>query len=341
MRILGIESSCDETAVAIVTDDHKILANEVNSQLQTHTLYGGVIPELSSREHLLSLEALTKQALEKANCSLEQIDGIAATVGPGLIGGVLVGATFAKALALYHRKPFIGINHLEGHALTARLTHRIAFPYLLLLVSGGHTQILFVKDLGNYELLGTTIDDALGEAFDKTARLMGLPYPGGPQIEAHARNGDKNAYLFPQPLRHKKGLNFSFSGLKTAVKTAIEKEQKPLSQTLKENIAASFQETVRLILKGRLTSVFQSYASSFETFVVAGGVAANQTIRSTLEELTNAYGKKFVAPPINLCTDNAAMIAWTGLEYLSRGISHPLDIPCRPRWPLNDIAQGK
>lgn len=341
MRILGIESSCDETAVAIVEENRSILANEIYSQLKMHASYGGVVPEVASREHLLSISSLTKIALEKANLSLEDMDGIAATIGPGLIGGVLVGATFAKALAFYHKKPFIGINHLEGHALTARLTHDVSFPYLLLLVSGGHTQILFVKDVGSYELIGTTIDDALGEAFDKTAKLMGLPYPGGPEIEAYASKGNKSAYQFPEPMRHKKGHDFSFSGLKTAVKTTLEKETKPLSEKTKEDIAASFQETVRLILKRRLEPLFKTNTLSFETLVVAGGVAANKTIRHTLEDLTVSYGKKFIAPPPSLCTDNGAMIAWAGIEYLRKGISHTLDVSCRPRWPLHEMPQRK
>lgn len=337
MRVLGIETSCDETAVAIVTDKKEILAHAIYTQLETHQQYGGVVPEVSSRGHLEILPHMVSQALTEANLSLADLDGIAATCGPGLIGGVLVGATFAKAIALYHQKPFMAVNHLEGHALTVQLTHDVPFPYLLLLVSGGHTQILLVKDLGDYALIGTTKDDALGEAFDKTARLMGLPYPGGPKIEAYAHKSQTDHYAFPRPMIHKPGYDFSFSGLKTAVRFAIEKEPTPLSKKTKANIAYSFQEAAIAVIKNRLKNVFQRYHNHFNTFVVAGGVAANQAIRQSLEEIATQYQKQFVAPPLHLCTDNGAMIAWAGLSYLKRGKTSSLDFKPRPRWPLDTL----
>jgi N6-L-threonylcarbamoyladenine synthase len=338
--ILGIESSCDETAAAIVNDERVILANVTHSQIQEHMPYGGVVPEIAARGHLVRLEHVIDQALKNANISLNQIDGFAATSGPGLIGGVMVGVMAAKALAAATHKPFLAINHLEGHALTIRLTHGIDFPYLLLLISGGHAQFLWVEDLGSYQILGQTKDDAVGEAFDKVAKLLDLDYPGGPHVEKLAQEGNSKAFVFPRPLKGREGCDLSFSGLKTAVRQKIQSFSE-ITQEQKADIAASFQAAVAETLADRLHHALQLCPTRPGHVVIAGGAASNQTIRSHLEEVCQSHHTTFVAPPLNLCTDNAAMIAWAGVEYLKRGQQSSLDFAPRPRWPLTDLSQDK
>lgn len=343
MRVLGIETSCDETAAAIVERDESgkghILSNIVSSQIAEHAPFGGVVPEIAARAHIEILDCLIEEALQEAKLELQDVDAIAATAGPGLIGGLIVGMSTAKALAMAAKKPFIGVNHLEGHALTARLTNGLAFPYLLLLVSGGHTQMLLIRGLGDYQRLGTTIDDALGEAFDKTAKLLGLPYPGGPEVERVAKNGDSTRFPLPRPLKGEKRLDFSFSGLKTAVRQAAI-EIAPLSTQDVNDLAASFQLAVVDTLKDRISRSLARFKEEFPdvkapTLVVAGGVAANQAIRDVLQQLCVAEGFHFLAPPMKLCTDNAAMIAWAGAEHFAHGEVSALDMPPRARWPLD------
>ena len=343
MRVLGIETSCDETAAAIVERDEngkiKILSNVIWSQIEDHVPYGGVVPEIAARAHVEILDGLVKQALDEANTKLHHVDAIAATGGPGLVGGLLVGLMTAKALALAADKPFITVNHLEGHALTAKLTNNLSYPYLLLLVSGGHTQVVLVKGLGDYQRLGTTIDDALGEAFDKTAKLLGLPYPGGPAIEKLARAGNSHRIELPRPLKGEKRLDFSFSGLKTAVRQAAI-EMQPLTEQDIADIAAAFQLAVTDTLSDRIERSLglfkQLYPDAKAALVVAGGVAANQAIRSELQKLCDIYEFAFIAPPMSLCTDNAAMIAYAGLEHFLQGETSSLDIAPRSRWPLDE-----
>ena len=343
MRVLGIETSCDETAAAIVERDEgdkaHIVSNIVWSQIEDHVPYGGVVPEIAARAHVEILDGLVKRALEESKLELEDIDAIAATGGPGLIGGLIVGLMTAKALALAANKPFIAINHLEGHALTAKLTNNLDYPYLLLLVSGGHTQVILVKGLGDYKRLGTTIDDALGEAFDKTAKLLGLPYPGGPIIEKLAAQGDNQRIELPRPLKGEKRLDFSFSGLKTAVRQ-VAMEMAPLSDKDIADIAASFELAVTDTLSDRVErslAVFKNeYPDKEASLVVAGGVASNKAIRNSLQTLCDARGFKFIAPPIGLCTDNAAMIAYAGLQHFIHGDRSSFDIAPRSRWPLDE-----
>lgn len=343
MRVLGIETSCDETAAAVVERDGeakgRILSNVVSSQISEHAPFGGVVPEIAARAHVEILDRLIEEALNEAGMELKDVDAIAATAGPGLIGGLIVGMLTAKALAMATGKPFIGVNHLEGHALTARLTNDLHFPYLLLLVSGGHTQMLLIRGLGNYERLGTTIDDALGEAFDKTAKLLGLAYPGGPEVEKAAKNGDSTRFSLPRPLKGEKRLDFSFSGLKTAVRK-VATEIAPLSTKDVNDLSASFQAAVTDTLKDRvsrsLIRFLEEYPNVKEpTLVVAGGVAANQAIRATLNELCEMHGFTFLAPPMSLCTDNAAMIAWAGAEHFAEGKVDTLNMSPRARWPLD------
>ena len=343
MRVLGIETSCDETAAAIVERDEgdkaHIVSNIVWSQIEDHVPYGGVVPEIAARAHVEILDGLVKRALEEAKLGLKDIDAIAATGGPGLIGGLIVGLMTAKALALAANKPFIAINHLEGHALTAKLTNNLDYPYLLLLVSGGHTQVILVKGLGDYKRLGTTIDDALGEAFDKTAKLLGLPYPGGPIIEKLAAQGENQRIELPRPLKGEKRLDFSFSGLKTAVRQAA-MEMAPLSDKDIADIAASFELAVTDTLSDRVErslAVFKNeYPDKEASLVVAGGVASNKAIRNSLQKLCDAHGFKFIAPPIGLCTDNAAMIAYAGLQHFIHGDRSSFNIAPRSRWPLDE-----
>lgn len=346
MKILGIETSCDETAVAIVDDGKKIWSHILNSQIDLHQKYGGVVPEVAARGHVEILDKLILQALDEANLEFGDIDVFAATAGPGLIGGVIVGLMAAKSLASVYQKPLIAVNHLEGHALTARLTSNVEFPYLLLLLSGGHCQILLAKGIGDYEKLGETIDDALGEAFDKVAQMLGLPYPGGPAVEKLALQGDKNRFKFSRPLIGNKDhlCDFSFSGLKTAVRREIEKltgaefshfttPQKILDQD-KADICASFQSVVCEIILNRLENVFKASKIEVKDLVIAGGVAANRYIFNALESWTLPRGLRLIAPPIKLCTDNAVMIAWAGIERFKLGLVDDLNFKPKARWPL-------
>ena len=347
LDILGIETSCDETAASIVRraadGSGEILSDVVLSQLDLHSAFGGVVPELAARSHVSTLDRLVTQALEQSGVRLGEIDAVAVTSGPGLIGGLMVGLMTAKAIAMAARKPFIGINHLEGHALTARLTHGVAFPYLLLLVSGGHTQIVLVKGVNDYERWGTTIDDALGEAFDKTAKLLGLGYPGGPAVEQAALEGEPGRFRLPVPMRKDPRLDFSFSGLKTAVRQ-MAGEQAPLSRQTIADLCLAFQTSVTASIDDRISMALDRFSQRFGTestpaLVVAGGVAANKAIRATLETGAEKAGFRFIAPPLNLCTDNAAMIAWAGAERMAAGLpADQLDLAPRSRWPLDQTA---
>ncbi len=339
MLVLGIETSCDETALALVDSQRQIRANLVRAQLVQHAPYGGVVPEVAARAHLELLPPLLQQAFAEAGCDWPDISAIAATAGPGLIGGVMVGLVFGKALAAARHLPFIGVNHLEGHALTPRLSHNVAFPYLLLLVSGGHCQLLWVRGVGDYQRLGATIDDAAGEAFDKSAKLLGLGYPGGPALEQAAKQGDANAVPLPRPFLRKPHANFSFSGLKTAVRLAV--AQAPLTPQCIADIAAATQAAIADCLADRTLSALtqlQAEGQTVPTLVVAGGVAANMAVRASLQNVAAAQGCAFVAPPLALCTDNAAMIAWAGLERLQLGAPDDLSVGARPRWPLDETA---
>jgi len=335
LTILGIETSCDETAASVVRGappgPGEILSNIVFSQNEAHAPFGGVVPEIASRAHLEILDGIIEQALRDANVGLAQIDGIAATAGPGLIGGVMVGLTTAKALALAAGKPLIAVNHLMGHALTARLTDGVAFPFLLLLVSGGHCQLLGVGGHDDFRLYGSTIDDAVGEAFDKTAKLLGLPYPGGPSVEAAAARGNPRAYRLPRPLLGREGGDFSFSGLKTAVRQLVSG-----GGVSAEDVSASFQAAVIEILCDRTAVAMEKFRRDFGkgALVVAGGVAANQAIGASLRRLAGEKGFALHVPPPRLCTDNAAMIAWAGLERLAAGDTDTLSASARARWPL-------
>lgn len=337
--VLGIESSCDETAAALVEGavdgDRRILAQAIASQEAEHAPYGGVVPEIAARAHAQRLTPLIDTVLHDAGKSLDDLDAIAATAGPGLIGGVMVGLVTAKALAMASDKPLLAINHLEGHALSPRLAEpSLDYPYALLLVSGGHCQILQVNGVGQYTRLATTIDDALGEAFDKTAKILGLGYPGGPAVERLALEGDPAAVPLPRPLVGSGEPHFSFAGLKSAVMRAAESGQhKPA------DIAASFQQAAVDCLIDRLR-IALGKMGDVQALVVAGGVAANQTIRTALEKLSRDHGLSFTAPPLQLCTDNAAMIAWAGIERLAVGTQpDPLNVSARPRWPLDPEAE--
>jgi N6-L-threonylcarbamoyladenine synthase len=340
--ILGIETSCDETAAAIVVREQSgrgtIRSNVVRSQLDEHAAFGGVVPELAARAHLTYLDHIIRQASREAGVKLSDVDAIAATAGPGLIGGVLVGLTTAKAIAAALDKPLIAVNHLEGHALTARLTDGVAFPYLMLLVSGGHSQFVLVRGVGHYERWGGTIDDALGEAFDKVAKLLSLGHPGGPAVERTATSGNPTRFRFPRPLLREQRLDFSFSGLKTAVRLQAE-ALAPLSDTDVADIAASFQSAVTEIVATRAGEALDRFAlelpDTAPQLVVAGGVAANLAIAKALAEVCDQRHARLVVPPIALCTDNGAMIAWAGAERFALGAIDPLDVAARPRWPLD------
>ena len=333
--ILGIESSCDETAAAIVDDKRRILANVVRSQTEAHAPYGGVVPEIAARSHIEWMQPVLSQALNEAGVRLSDVDAIAATAGPGLIGGVIVGLMTAKTLASVAKKPLIAVNHLEGHALTVRLSDGLAYPYLLLLVSGGHCQFVRVDGLGQYHILGGTIDDALGEAFDKCAKMMGLGYPGGAVIERLAHSGNAQAFDLPRPLSGSKDCNFSFSGLKTAIRYQLA-PLAPLSDAVKADMAASFQRTVIAILEEKVTQAFGQCAEAMP-LVIAGGVAANQAIKAAMQTLCESLGTRCIVPPPSLCTDNAAMIAWAGLERFQSGLVDPLTVEPRARWPLSSL----
>lgn len=357
MLVLGIETTCDETAAAIVrrgaggdtngtangnaSGIGEILANVVRSQLAEHAPYGGVVPEIAARAHVEALDGLIAEALRRANVDFPDLDGIAVAAGPGLIGGVIVGLMTAKAIALVHGKPLIAVNHLEAHALTARLTDGVAFPYLLLLVSGGHTQLIWVKGVGRYSRLGTTIDDALGEAFDKTAKLLSLGFPGGPAVEAAAAGGRADRFAFPRPMKGREELHFSFAGLKTAVRLEAERIA-PLSEQDVADICASFQAAVSETVGDRVARALdhlRDRTGAKALLVAAGGVAANQALRAMLHRVAAAHGAGLILPPAELCTDNGAMIAWAGAERLALGHSDPLDVSPQARWPLDPHAQ--
>ena len=347
MRLLGIETSCDETAAAIVERDPAgrgtILSNIVRSQLDEHAPYGGVVPELAARAHVSHLDHIIARASAEAGVKLRDLDGIAATAGPGLIGGVLVGLITAKALAAALGKPLIAVNHLEAHALTARLTDGLAFPYLLLLVSGGHSQFVLVRGVGDYQRWGTTIDDALGEAFDKVAKLLGLGNPGGPEVERLAKSGNPLRFKFPRPLLKEHRLDFSFSGLKTAVRLAAE-EIAPLTPKDVADICGGFQLAVTDIVRHRAAAALSRFRAELPgvapVLVVAGGVAANQAIGSGLRAVAAEAGAQLVVPPIPLCTDNGVMVAWAGAERLALGDTDGFEISAKARWPLDSADMG-
>ncbi len=341
--ILGIESSCDETAASLVTENKQgkpvILSNIVSSQVDVHKEFGGVVPELAARSHIEKIDWIVRQAIDKSGKKINEIDAVASTAGPGLIVCLSVGLSFGKAFANSINKPFIAVNHLEGHALSPKLNSNLNFPYLLLLISGGHTQYLSVQQLGKYKRLGTTIDDALGEAFDKTAKLLGVEFPGGPLIEILAAKGDSNRYDLPKPILYKGGCNLSFAGLKTAVlkiAKTIKNDQE------KFDLAASFQKTIEEILYNKTKNAFSEFEKlntpENKVFVVAGGVAANKKIRSMLIKLCKEKNYQNIFPPIELCGDNAAMIALVGLERFKLKSFNNLDHPARPRWPLDENA---
>jgi N6-L-threonylcarbamoyladenine synthase len=344
MRVLGLETSCDETAAAVVeaAPQPRVLGQAMLSQIGEHRPFGGIVPEIAARAHLAHLDRLIASALAEAGLGPSDLDAVAATAGPGLIGGVLVGVMTAKAIALAADKPFIAVNHLEGHALTARFTDDVAFPYLLLLVSGGHCQLLIVAGVGRYRRLGTTVDDAAGEAFDKVAKMLGLPYPGGPAIARAALRGDPTRFAFPRPLKGKPGCDFSFSGLKTAVRLAVE-DIAELTVNDVADLAASFQAALVEAVLDRVRRAIAVFRQETEgtTLVVAGGVAANEVLRQGLTRLAADNGLAFVAPPPALCTDNAVMIAWAGIERLRLGLTDPLDAKARPRWPLDPTAPAR
>ncbi|MCH7929836.1 MAG: tRNA (adenosine(37)-N6)-threonylcarbamoyltransferase complex transferase subunit TsaD [Proteobacteria bacterium] len=340
MLMLGIETSCDETAAAVVRGDRRVLADLVRSQVDEHRIFGGVVPEIAARAHIDHLDGLVAAALDEAGVRFADLDGVAATAGPGLIGGVMVGLMTAKAVAAVHRIPLVAVNHLEGHALSVRLIDDVAFPYLLLLVSGGHCQLVIVEGVGRYVRLGTTIDDAVGEAFDKTAKLLGLGYPGGPAVERAARAGEPERFALPRPLKGRKGCDFSFSGLKTAVRRAVE-ALPALTDRDVADLCAGFQAAVADVLADRTANAIAAFRKRFpngDTLVVAGGVAANAALRARLSEVAADRDLRLVAPPPRLCTDNAAMIAWAGIERLRLGLIDGLDASPRARWPLDPDA---
>ena len=345
LTVLGIETSCDETAVAIVSagpSGARIRANLVQSQLEEHAPYGGVVPEIAARAHLSYLDGLVRAALAEAETRLADLDGVAAASGPGLIGGLIVGAMAAKGIAWAAGKPFLAVNHLEAHALTARLTDRVEFPYLLLLVSGGHSQLVVCAGVGDYLELGTTRDDAAGEAFDKSAKLLGLGYPGGPALERTARAGNPGRFSLPRPLKGTPGCDFSFSGLKTAVRQQAE-VLAPGDDAAIADLAAAVEAAICDSLIDRTANALRLFQNRYphgRTLVAAGGVAANTRLRGRLEALAEQAGLAFVAPPPALCTDNGAMIAWAGIERLQLGMSDGFDAPMRPRWPLAELARS-
>ncbi len=359
MLVLGIESSCDETCAAIVDDKKNILSNITKSQIDIHKEFGGVVPEIAARSHVEIIDKVILKSLKDANIKIEEIDAIAATSGPGLIGGLIVGLMAGKTLASVLKKPFLSINHLEAHILTPRLTNDLEFPYLAILLSGGHCQILLAEKLGTYHKIGQTIDDALGESFDKVAQMLGLEYPGGPKIEQQAKLGDENKYIFPKPLlkndfKKQNQFNFSFSGLKTAVRNKIEEltgsdfvhleSCKSLSEQEISDICASFQKTVTQIIKDRIKNILTIYFSHKNyppNIVLSGGVAANKYIFTQLSQFTKEFQCKLIAPPLNLCTDNAAMIAWNGVEKMKNNNIDNLSVKPRAKWLLEELQHDR
>ena len=344
ITFLGIETSCDETAAAVIRENDNgtgdILSNIISSQIDEHKKFGGVVPELAARAHLENIEYIIETALKQSKINIEAIDGVAATAGPGLIVCLTVGLNIGKSIAAFSNKPFVGVNHLEGHALSPGLKEKIEFPYLLLLISGGHSQFLIVSDVNEYEQLGTTIDDALGEAFDKTAKMLGFDYPGGPNIEKIARLGDKEFFKLPEPIINKAGCNLSFAGLKTAVL----RESKKINgeNRLKYNLAASFQNTINKILYKKTKVAIKDFKEKTQKkevqLVVAGGVAANKSIRENLSNLAKEMGFKTIYPDLKFCGDNAAMIAWAGIKRFKKNLTSNIDISARSRWPLDQNA---
>ena len=340
ITFLGIETSCDETAAAVIrenkTETADVLSNVVSSQIKEHEVYGGVVPELAARAHMENIEYIVDKALRDSKVSLEEIDGIAATAGPGLIVCLTVGLNIGKSIAAFSKKPFLGINHLEGHALSPGLETKIEFPYLLLLISGGHSQYLIVKDVNQYEQLGTTIDDALGEAFDKTAKMLGLGFPGGPAVEKFSKFGDKNLFKLPEPIINRAGCNLSFAGLKTAV---LRESKKISSDKLRYSLAASFQFTVNKILYKKTKIAIKEFKNKTKKkevkLVVAGGVAANKSIRENLDTLSKEINCKIIYPDLKFCGDNAAMIAWAGIKRFNKKLIDNMEVSARSRWPLD------
>ena len=343
LTFLGIETSCDETAAAIVKEKNdgtgEILSNIVSSQIEVHKEFGGIVPELAARAHVEKIEFIIKKAIKESGLNINDLDGVAATAGPGLVVCLTVGLNIGKAIAGSLSKPFIAVNHLEGHALSPKIIKRIEFPYLLLLISGGHTQFLAVNGVNKYKRLGTTIDDALGEAFDKTAKLLGIEFPGGPTIEKWAKKGNKNYFKLPKPILKKGGCNLSFAGLKTAV---LRTSKKLKNEKEKYHLAASFQETVNKILNEKTKIAMKEFLKNKKnkknTFVIAGGVASNLTIRDNLIKLAKEKNFVSVFPPLNLCSDNAAMIAWVGIERYKINLIDNLEFPSKARWPLDSSA---
>ncbi len=339
MKILGIESSCDDTSISIVDNDKNIIANETLSQNQIHKDYKGVVPELAARNHVLYIDKILRLILKKNQIRITDIDLIAATVGPGLIGGLLVGLTFAKTLSQVNAIPFIGVNHLEGHALTIRLTNEVEYPFLLLLVSGGHSNFYFISNVNSYKFLGGTLDDALGEAFDKVANILELGFPGGPQLELLAQKGDYKKISLPKPLINSKNLDMSFSGLKTAVLNNSKKGKNDISNC---DLAASFQKSVAEVLCKKISlaiDISNKESFNFKNVVVSGGVAANNYLRKKIINTVKSKGKSIFFPPPNLCTDNGAMIAWAGYELYRAGLKSKLNMKAKPRWPLENVGE--
>ena len=344
ITFLGIETSCDETAAAVIRENDEgtadILSNVVSSQIEEHKKFGGVVPELAARAHLENIEYIIDTALKESGTAIKEIDGVAATAGPGLIVCLTVGLNIGKSIAAFSNKPLIGVNHLEGHALSPGLNEKIKFPYLLLLISGGHSQYLIVKDVNEYEQLGTTIDDALGEAFDKTAKMLDLGYPGGPNVEKFSKEGDENFYKLPEPIINKAGCNLSFAGLKTAVLRESKKINGDVK--LKYNLAASFQKTINKILykKTKIAVEMFKKKTKKENFqlIVAGGVAANKTIRENLTQLSNEMNFEIIYPDLKFCGDNASMIAWAGIQRFKKDLIDDLNITAKSRWPLDKEA---
>jgi len=343
LTFLGIETSCDETAAAIVKEHNdgtgEILSNIVSSQVEEHREFGGIVPEVAARAHVEKIEFIVQKAIKESKLNLENLDGIAATAGPGLIVCLTVGLNTGKAIAGSLKKPFVAVNHLEGHALSPKINNKIEFPYLLLLISGGHTQFLEVNGINNYKRLGTTIDDALGEAFDKTAKLLGIEFPGGPKIEGWAKKGDEDYFKLPKPILKTGGCNLSFAGLKTAV---LRTSKKLKNEKEKYHLAASFQKTINEILcektKVSMEEFLKNKKNRKNIFVIAGGVASNLSIRKNLTEVAKEKNFISIFPPINLCSDNAAMIAWAGIERYKINLTDSLEFPSKPRWPLDSSA---